>query len=174
MSKPATRVGLIVAGYVVAFTIASAVVAVYVIATSGPDRRTYGAMFGCGDSILFLAVFGAAAMFPSGAALFFLRPYRSFWLVLSVVALGFASTGVAALVDYVASRTAGAHSILQAWSALAVPRILAAPLFALGFLVAGLFAPNRSSRIALLVATAVEAGVFACLAYFWIPSFRSH
>ena len=172
--RPVVKVGLVVAGYVVAFLVAFAVVAIRVAATSGPDRQAYSVMYGFGDDLLFLAVFGVVAVPPTSAALFFLRPYRSFWLVLSVVALCIATTGLAALIDYVAPRTAHASSILQAWSALAGLRILGAPLFALAFLLSGLFAPNRSSRIALLVATAIEAAIFASVAFIWLHPFRSH
>jgi hypothetical protein len=168
------KVGLVFAGYVVACAIAGAVIAIYVAATSGPDRQSYGGMYAFGDSLLFLAVFGIAAVPATSAALFFLRPYRSFWLVLSVVALAIAITALAALIDYVAARTAAVHSILHTWSALAVLRILVAPLFALAFLLSGLFAPHRSSRLALFVATVVEATVFACVALLWFHPFRPH
>lgn len=172
--RPLVKVGLIFAGYVVAVMVASAVVAIHVAATSGPDRQGASGMYGFGDDILFLAVFGIAAVPPTGAGLFFLRPYRSFWLVLSIVALGIATTGLAALIEYVEPRTAEPRSILHAWSALSPLRILVAPLFALNFFLSGLFAPNRSSRIALLVATVIEAAVFAYVAFMWFHSFRSH
>jgi hypothetical protein len=170
--RPPVKVGLVVAGYIVAFLIASAVVGIYVASTSGPDRQGYGGMYAFGDSLLFLAVFGVAAVPPTGAALFFPRSYRSFWLALSVAALVIAATGLAAFIDYVAARTAEADSILHAWSALAVLRILVAPLFALAFFLSVLFAPNRSSRIALLVATVIEAAVFAYVAVIWLHPFR--
>ena len=152
---------------------AVAVVTIYVAATSGPDRQTYGVMYGFGDDLLFLAVFGVAAVPATGAALFFLRPYRSFWLVFSVVALGIATTGLTVLIGYVASRTADVRFILHVWSALAPLRILIAPLFALNFFLSGLFAPNRSYRIALLVAAAIEAAVFAYVAFTWFHPFRT-
>ena len=171
--RPLVKIALVVAGYVVAFLVAFAVVAIYVAATSGPDRQTYSVMYGFGDDLLFLAVFGVAAVPSTAAALFFLRSYRSFWRVLSVAALCIATTGLVALIGYVAARTAGAGSILQTWSALASLRILSAPLFTLAFLLSGLFAPNRSSRIALLVATAIEAAVFAYVAFVWFHPFRS-
>src|SRR3979411_2190452 len=129
--RPLARVGLVLGGYVVAFVVASALVAVYVAAASGPDRQASSGMYAFGDDLLFLAVFGIAAVPASGAALFFLKPYRSFWLALSVAALGIAATGLAAVIGYVAARTADAPSLLQTWSALAVLRILVAPLFAL-------------------------------------------
>src|SRR3989442_7961392 len=132
--RPLIKVGLVGAGYIGAFALASAVVTAYVAATSGPDRQNYGAMLAFGDDLLFLAVFGVAAVVPTGAALFFLRPYRSFWGVLSVTALVVAATAVAAFFDYLTSQGSGAHSVANAWSALAVLRILIAPLFALAFL----------------------------------------
>ena len=172
--RPLVKIALVVAGYVVAFLVAFAVVAIHVAATSGPDRQVYSAMYGFGDDLLFLAVFGAAAVPPSAVALFFLRSYRSFWLALSVLALGIATTGLVALIDYVAPRIADAGSTLHTWSALAGLRILSAPLFVLAFLLSGLFAPSRSSRIALLVATAIEAAVFAYVGFVWFHPFRSH
>jgi hypothetical protein len=172
--RPVVKAGLVVAGYIVAFAIASAVVAIYVTATNGPDRQSSSGMYAFGDSLLFLAVFGVAAVPATGAALFFLRPYRSFWRLLSVAALGIAITGLAAFIDYVVARTAEAPSILHAWSALAVLRILVAPLLAPAFLLSGLVAPNRSSRIALLVATVSEVAVFASIAFIWFHSSQSH
>src|SRR5204863_3146649 len=168
---PRIKVASVLGGYVVAFLIASAVVAIYVAATSGANRQAYGAMYDFGDSLLFLAVFGVAAVPATAAALFFLRPCRSFWLALSVVALAIALTGVAACIEFLAARTAfRAGSILPAWSGLAVLRILVAPLFALTFLLSGLFAPSRSARIALIVATVIETAIFAR----WFYSLHSH
>src|SRR5882762_3914729 len=82
--RPLARVGLVLGGYVVAFVVASALVSVYVTATSGPDRQAYSGMYGFGDDLLFLAVFGIAVVPASGAALFLLKPYRAFWLALSI------------------------------------------------------------------------------------------
>src|SRR5262249_5052254 len=69
--RPLAKVGLVGAGYVGAFAIASAVVTAYVASTSRPDRQNYGAMVDFGDSLLFLAVLGVAAVVPTGTALFF-------------------------------------------------------------------------------------------------------
>jgi len=158
--KAAAKVGLVGAGYVGAFALAAAVVAVYIAATQGPDRRDYAAMFDFGDSLLFLGVFGLAAVLPSGAALFFLRPYRWFWRMLSLGAIVAAATAVAAFIEVLAWRGSSAHSIGSAWSALASLRILLAPLPALAFSVSAVFAPSRNSRLALLGAAAVEVFVF--------------
>jgi hypothetical protein len=159
--KPRVKVALVGAGYVGAFALASAVVASYIVATSGPDRQTYGAMFDFGDSLLFLAVFGVAAVVPSGAALFFLRPYRPFWTVLSVAGLAVAATAVAAFLNFVSWRWADAQTVRSAWSALASLRILLAPWFALACLVCAVMAPGRPPRLALLAAALIESFVFA-------------
>ena len=158
--KALAKVGLVGAGYVGALAIATAVVAVYVAATQGPDRRDYAAMFDFGDSLLFLGVFGLAAVLPTGAALFFLRPHRRFWRLLSIVAMVIAATALAAFVAMLAWRAAGGHSGASAWAALASLRILVAPVFGLAFAVSAVFAPSRNPRLALLAATAAEALVF--------------
>jgi hypothetical protein len=169
--RSSLKIGLVAAGYVGAFLVACGIVAVYVAATEGPDRQASSGMYAFGDSLLFLAVFGVAAVPASGAALFFLRSNRPCWLVLRVAAPVIAGTGLAAFVGYVAARTADAASLWHSWSALAELRILAAPLLALAFLLATLFAPGRSSRIALLVATLIEAAVSVSVALMWFGPF---
>ncbi|MES2355435.1 MAG: hypothetical protein V4568_13755 [Pseudomonadota bacterium] len=165
--KPFAKVGLVTAGYIAALAIASAALTIYVSATNGPDRQTSGGMFAFGDSLLFLAVFGLASVPATGTALFFLRPYRIFWIILSVAALVISTTSLAAVFCYVVSKTADPHSVLHSWSPFAVLRILVTPLFAMAFLVSGLFAPNRGARISLFIATAIETGVFAYVAFTW-------
>ena len=166
MSAP-VKIGLIAAGYIGAFLIAFGIVALYVASTSGPDRQLYSGMYAFGDSLLFLGVFGLAAVPPTGAALFFLRPYRSFWRALSVAALVTATTGFGALVVYLAGRTHDAISIIHSWSPLAVLRIFVAPLFALAFILSGVFAPSRSCRVALFVASLIEVVIFLYVAVVW-------
>ena len=159
------KLGLVGAGYVAAFAIAVAVVAAYIAATSGPDRQTYGAMFAFGDSILFVGVFGVASLAPTGAALFFLRPYRPFWQRLSVVALVVAATAVGASADYLAAA-------LHVWSIFSVPRLLVTPVFTLFFFVAAVVAPTRGARLALFAATGLEAAIFLGLAILWFGPFQ--
>ena len=154
------KIGLVGVGYIGAFAIALAVRTAYIAATSEPDRQNYAAMYDFGDDLLFLGVFGVASVVPSATALFFLRPYRRFWRVLSVIAVIAATTAIAALLDARSWRGADARSIATAWSALASLRILITPLFALGFFVCGVMAPSRIPRLTLLVATAVEVSVF--------------
>ena len=149
--RTSVKIGLVAAGYVGAFVIASLVVMLYVALTSGPDRQGSDGMYAFGDSMLFLAVFVMAGLPSTGAApYFFLRPSRSFWRALSIVAIVVATTGLLALVGYLAWQNPALAADLPWWFALSPIRILMSPLFALVFLLAALFAPNRFARIALL------------------------
>ena len=79
---------MVAGGYVAAFLIASAVVAVRVATTNTPEvEQASSGMYAAGDAFLFVAVFGVAALVPTGAALFFLRPYRLFWAMISLMGL---------------------------------------------------------------------------------------
>ena len=169
--KPLAKLGLVAAGYVVAFGIAAAAVALHVAATSGPDRRTYGAMFAFGDSILFLAVFAIASIPATGVALFFLRPYPRFWRFWSIAGILISATALAAGIDYFVERAAGPAMARQGWAGYAVLRIFAAPMFGLLFLVSGLVAPRRSSRFALLAASVAEGAAFTYVVFTWIRPF---
>jgi hypothetical protein len=159
--RTSAKMGLIAAGYVAALAVAGAAVAVNASWTAGPGRQASSGMSAFGDSLLFLAVFGAAAVPPTVGALVFLRPYPRFWRVLAIAAVVTAATGLASLAICVATRTAVAGSAIQSSSALAVLRILAAPLFALAFLVSGVVAPRWPARIALCAATVSEVVAFA-------------
>jgi hypothetical protein len=161
--------GAVVAGYVIAVLAASAAVAVRVAHTSGPDSQASAGMYAFGDGLLFLAVFGVVAILPTGLALFFLRPYRVFWIVLSIVALVLAATGLLAAIVYVsASHWAAPHSAWEFWAALSVLRMLPAPVLVMGFILAVFIAPNRTSRWILLIAAGIEGvvAVYAVLQWF--------
>ena len=169
-SKPIVRSAIVVGGYIAALLVASAAVAINVAATSGPDRQGASGMYAFGDSMLFLGVFGIAAIPATGAALYFLRSARGFWRPLAIVGLVIAGTALAAAVLYLVGRGTVPGSTLQVWAGFSVLRILIAPLFGLAFFLAGLFAPTRSDRIALLVATSMEAVAFGAIALTWVFS----
>lgn len=155
-------------GYVAAGVFAFAALYAYVAMTSGPERDQSQGMYAFGDSLVFLAVFALAGVPATGGALLTLRPYRRFWIALSATGVGIAVTCVAAFAAYFTSQTAPPGSALHDGSALAVLRMLAAPFFALAFLLSAIFAPRRPDRLALLGATAVEAVLFAAIVLYWI------
>jgi hypothetical protein len=169
--KPFFKVGVVAIGYVVAILLASAAVAIRVATTSGPDAQASSGMHAFGDALLFVAVFGISALVPTAVALVFLRPYRQFWTLLSVVGLAVAVTGVIAAALFEVGRHA-TPSALDTWAGFSVLRILVAPLLALTFLVCAVVSPQRSPRLALLSATAIEAAVSAYGGFVWfVPLF---
>jgi hypothetical protein len=170
--KPSSKVILVFAAYGLALLIASLVVNLYIATTNGPDRQAYSTMFDFGDSLLFLGVFALAAIPATATALFFLRPYPTFWRVASLGALAIATTGAAALSVYLLPAVAGSGAYLSAWSELSPLRILLAPLFALAFFVLIVFAPTRSSRLAFLCASVIETIVFVWVALIWFQPFH--
>jgi hypothetical protein len=166
--RPVAKASLVALGYVAALAITLLVAGIYLADTNGPDPQ--GGMSAFGDSLMLFAVFGLAAVPATGAALYFLRPHPAFWLTLSIASLAAASTSGIAAVIHAASSSVEPFSFLQAWSAFAVLRILVAPLFAILWLLSGLFAPNRSARLSLLAASMIETAAFAYVAYGWFHS----
>jgi len=162
------KIAIVVIGYLVAIVVAVAVVSAYALLKSGPDRHASGGMSAFGDSLLFLAVLCVASLPATGAALFFLRSYPPFWAMLSLGAAALAMTGLAALVFLLSPATARPPSALQFVADLSPIRALVAPLFAASFLLAGIFAPARRSRIILLLAATSEAAVFGLTPFHWI------
>jgi hypothetical protein len=102
--KALVKFGVVLAGYAAAVLAASAAVAVRVATTSGPDAQASAGMYSFGDGLLFVAVFSAVAFFPTGLAMYFLRPFRWFWVALSITALTIAVTGLLAASVYAVAR----------------------------------------------------------------------
>jgi len=161
--KVLVKFGMVLAGYVATVLAASAVVAVRIADTSGPDRQASGGMYAFGDGLLFVAVFSAVALVPTGLALYFLRPYRRFWMALSITALTIAFTVILAASVYAVERCLKLpfppESLLGVGAALADLRMLAAPPLAAAFVLSGVIAPSRTSRWALLAAAGIEGAV---------------
>jgi hypothetical protein len=165
--KPVTKIGVVLGGYLAALLLAGVMVAVDVAFTSGPDAQASSGMYAFGDMLLFLAVFGVAALIPTGAALFFLRPYRAFWYVLSGLGMTVALTGISAAVVYEFGRHAAGPSPLASWVAFSVLRLLAAPVLALAFLVCATLSAYRVPRLIFLAAVVLEGLVTGYMAIVW-------
>lgn len=159
--RPAAKFGLVVASYAIALLVAIVVVVIYIHLTDSPDRDLSGGMHAFGDSLLFLAVLTLASIPATGAALYFLRPCRMFWIAVSVASLAYAATAIPAVMDHFMPRAPGEP--LPRWSALLSLRLVLAPFPGFAFFLAGLFAPGRWFRISLFGAMVTEAGAFSCL-----------
>jgi len=159
--RSAAKFGLVIASYIIALLVAIVVVATYIDLTDSPDRDLYSGMYAFGDSLLFLAVLTLASIPATGAALYFLRPCRMFWIAVSVVSLAYATTAIPAVIDHFMLRAPGEP--LPWWSALLSLRLVLAPFPCFAFFLAGLFAPSRWFRISFFGAMVTEAGAFSCL-----------
>jgi hypothetical protein len=70
--KPVLKVAIVAGGYLLAFLMASAAVTLHAALTGESGAQASGGMAAFGDLVLFIAVFGAVALVPTGAAFFFL------------------------------------------------------------------------------------------------------
>jgi hypothetical protein len=167
--KTFVKFGVVLAGYVAAVLAANAAVALRIAHTSGPDAQASAGMYAFGDGLVFIAVFGAVALFPTGLALWFLRPFRWFWVVSSVAALAVAATAILSASVYImtAHLVLPRESPLEMWAAYAGLRMLLSPPLAAIFVLAGIIAPNRTSRWALLATAGVEGAVAAYAVRQW-------
>src|SRR5687767_3545646 len=103
-----TKISAVIGGYIAAALLASAAVAVRMIFTSGPDAQAASGMYAFGDAVVFVGIFGLCALFPTAAALLFLRSCESFWKVIAMLGVALASTGIAATIVYASGRHANA------------------------------------------------------------------
>lgn len=168
-----TKLLIVIGGFVAALLVAGGVLALYVALTETPERAASSAMYAFGDSLLFLGVFAVAAIPASVALLVFSRPYRWFWTIASSAAVTIAVIAVAGLATFWRAAPAS-PTPLDRWLVLANASVLIAPVFVLAFGTAGLFAPNRSSRLSLFVSAAVEVVVFGVMAARWVYSGFTH
>ena len=171
--RPLSKIGLVAFGYVASILLASAVVAIRVLMTSGPDAQASSGMYAFGDALLFVTVLGVAGLVPTGLALFFLRPYPRFWTVFAALVVAVAITGVVAAAVFAVGRSAVSGPLAE-WTAFSVLRILVAPLLTLAFLAFTVLSPYRVPRLVFLAATAAEAAVSAYGAFVWVLPLLLH
>src|SRR5215475_5573002 len=109
--KPSLKACAVAGAYIVAFLVASAAVGIRLAFTRGPVAQASSGMYAFSDALVFVVVFGVIALVPTGVALFFLRSYRPFWTVLSVLGLGVGVTGLAAATLFAITRHAAPPAI---------------------------------------------------------------
>ena len=150
------KVGLVTGGYAAALLAAGLVIAVYVVATAGPDRQSYGGMYAFGDSVLFFAAFCVAGLPATGLWLYFLRASAWFWSGLSLLALGASGLSLFLLLCEMLRGPAAVLMLAPLW-------FLASPLPICGFGLAWVFAPERGARRALGWGAVIAAGSVGAL-----------
>lgn len=162
---------MVIGGYAAALCIASAAVYVHQLHTQDAQAHASSGMYAFGDLLLFIAMFSALALLPTGLALYFLRPFEKFWTVLSVASLAVAVTGLCAAFVIVLSPAQPPESFWNILAVIGVLRVLLAPPLATVFALSAWVAPNRRSRRLLLAATVIEGsvGAYAFIVWFVWP-----
>jgi hypothetical protein len=116
-------------------------------------------MYAFGDSILFMGVFGLLAIAPTALALYFLRPFTTFWNWFAVACLLFAITGPIVAVANTIINSSDAHADNQLALALSLIGILnffGSPILFIGFASLAAIAPARRPRIFILLSAGME------------------
>lgn len=130
-------------------------------------------MYAFGDFLLCVGVFGLMALFPTGLALWFLRPFHRLWNALAVAALAVAVTGPVALI---VNTLKSFLPLDQPFWMIVLPfgllRMFGAPLLAAAFMIPALIAPTRFSSRLFLGATAIEGMIGMFAFYHWLGSTR--
>lgn len=173
--KSVVKVLVVLAGYSLALFAACAAVYVRQLNTQGTDAQASAGMCAWGDAMLFGAVFGGVALFPTGLGLCFLRPLRVFWTILAIGALALAVTGpVCAVALELLRPLPNPPAFLQLFACFGIFRAFAAPLLAPAFLLCACLAPTRFPRWMFLGATALESvtAAYSLLHWFIVPHFR--
>ena len=156
------KIGIVIAGYIIAPI--GAFLAVYLreLATQGTDAQASAGMFAFGESILFLVVFGVLALVPTALAFYFLRPLEKLWTGFALFCLAFSISG---LIVIFANRLIQATMSIAAYtsnpfaalvSLAGVLGIFGTPIFIVGFLLLTVMAPSKRSRLFLLIAAGCE------------------
>lgn len=165
---PLAKSALVIGGYLAALGVAIAVTAAWIALSDAPDAQASSGMYAFGDATLFAWVLGVASLFPTGAALHFLREFRGFWNWLAAGSAIIACAGVLAAILFIVGRDAGHGELLVMAADFSVIRILVAPLMALCFVVCAWFAPHRVHRAIFIGAAVAELAVSAVGAFIWV------
>jgi hypothetical protein len=159
---PIWKLGLVFAGYVVAFGIACAALEVRIALTDDEAAQASAGMYAFADFLYFVGVLGVLSLAPTALGLYFACPGERAWSWFSRGALVLAIVGPVAAVLL---QPYQADSLLV--TALWLGQILGAPLLVLAFAVFGILAPTRRTRLTLFAAGLAEGLVcvyaFVCL-----------
>ena len=165
------KLGVVTGGYAAAWFVASAAVYLRQLHTLDAQAQASAGMYAFGDLILFVGVLGVLALFPTGLALYFLRPFGKFWTMLSTASLAWAVTGLGAAFLIALAATQPSQSLWRVVASFGVVRMLVAPPLATGLALATLIAPTRRLRWTLLGTTVIEGavGTYAFVQWFLWP-----
>ncbi|HVT72406.1 MAG TPA: hypothetical protein VHD61_04665 [Lacunisphaera sp.] len=165
--RPASKIGLVTLGLVVAWAAAWCAMEIRQHLTNGPEAQASSGMYAFGDLVLGVGVFAVIALLPLALALFWLRPMARFWSTAGWVAAAYAATGPVAIIA-----SGWLRSVPPGWLLASDARVGTMPLSALAWAAFAVFAPHARARILLAAACALDAVLFAgvIVFHFLLPS----
>jgi hypothetical protein len=153
------KIGIVIAGYIIALIVAFVAVYIRELATQGTDAQASQGMFAFGETILFLVVLGVLALVPTALAFYFLRPLEKLWTGFAVLCLVFSIMGwIVLLANRLMEATVGytSNPFAAFLSLAAVLSIFGTPVFAVCFLILAIIAPSGRSRFLLLISAGCQ------------------
>jgi hypothetical protein len=157
-----TKVGIVLAGYVLAFIASVASVAIYDRHFTAADNQTMGGMIAGAELMYGTGIFLLVALVPTLLALWFVRKSRPVWSWFTGFGLAFAILGLAAVLSTLAIREPPRAPLIMLASVFGVAQMLGSPIWIGGFALFAWLAPARDLRRRMLFATAIEIAVGVC------------
>jgi hypothetical protein len=160
--KLSMKVGIVLAGYVLAFIASVATVTIYDSHFTAADNQAMGGMIAGAELMYGTGMFLLVALAPTLLALWFMRKSRPAWSWFTGFGLAFAIVGLAAVFSTLAIREPPRAPLIMLASVIGVAQMLGSPLWIGGFALFAWLAPTRDLRWRMLFATAIEVAVGAC------------
>ena len=157
-----TKIGIVLAGYGLAFIASVAFVAIYDRHFTFADNQTSGGMIAGAELMYGTGIFLLVALAPTSLALWFMRKSRPVWAWFTGFGLAFALLGLPAVLFTLTIREPPRALPIQLASVIGVAQMLGSPLWVGGFALFAWLAPARDLRRGLLCAAAIEVAVAAC------------
>jgi hypothetical protein len=152
----------VLAGYVVALVAGIVAARMYDVWAAAQPYDTSGGMYAAGQGFAALGAFLVVALVPTVLALWFLPRHETFWNAVAFASLAYASAGlVAVLTQFVFHDSS--NLMLMIVGLVGVSQMLGVPLWCVAFALFALLAPFRAARRKLVLATALELVIGACM-----------
>jgi hypothetical protein len=162
-----TRVGLVGAGYLLAFAAGGVAGHMYDVRVSALPYDTSGGMYAGGEFMTAFGTFLVVALVPTLLALWFLRGQTRLWQAVALASLAFAAAGLIAVLMPLVTHDTTRNPALLLFSLVGLAQLLGMPLWTAAFVLFAFLAPTRRARKLMIAAIGIELVIGACAAIHW-------
>jgi len=162
------KVGIVVAGYALAFVAGGVAAWVYNLSVSALPYDTSGGMYAGGELITSVGAFLAVAVVTTGIGLWFARRSAAVWNTIPALALAFAGIGLIVALRPLPRAGGAVSPLFVPAELLRLAQLLGMPLWTVAFAVFAWIAPTRPARRQLVAAIAIELVIGAWNAIHWL------